>query len=502
MAVDQDLWRVQDWVADGSRWTLQWTADNTPLLADNWIGPLSALITAAAMAGLMFFLTLNTMLVLLWIERKLLGRLMDRRGAVTAMRSLWVGESGTRPRWWLGLPFGLGRPIGFLIDGLLFRLWGNRHRTVTATRVNDRSYMPAEPFGIPLLPGFFQNIADGMKLFTKEWMVPARADKLAFEVAPVIITASTILIFVFIPHSSGLYANDSAFNVLFMMAVFGIAPLGVFFAGWSSNNKYTLIGGIRSAAQLTAYEIPLLLVVLSVCVAAGTFNLREIVQFQMDTGAWLFAMMPLGFLLFIVTMVAEVERIPFDMPEAEAELVEGWWTEYGGGRWMMMFMSEYLRVYAACLLAAIFFFGGWAVPFEGFLVGTLNLTWIDEFWGPFWTWTKSWVLFGLFVWLRAALPRVRTDQILEFGWRWLLPLSMLNLVFAVLIRVYWFDGEGWSWGIAPGTGLGDFIDAAIPWIILIVLSGVMLAMAWKDDNHLPDRREGPMRAVKAEPVTE
>ena len=138
-----------------------------------------------------------------------------------------------------------------------------------------------------------------------------------------------------------------------MMAIFGVAPLGVFFAGWSSNNKYTLIGGMRSAAQLTAYEIPLLITVLGVCVISGSFNVIEIVDFQaQESNVWNLFMLPLGAALFLITMIAEVERIPFDMPEAEAELVEGWWTEYGGMRWGLMFAAEYQRCYAACLLFA------------------------------------------------------------------------------------------------------------------------------------------------------
>ena len=130
------------------------------------------------------------------------------------------------------------------------------------------------------------------------------------------------------------------------------------------NNKYTLLGGIRSAAQLTAYEIPLLITVLGVVVISGSFNLIEVIEFQADSGVWNVFLMPLGAVLFIVVMVAEVERIPFDMPEAEAELVEGWWTEYGGMRWGLMFAAEYLRTYAACLLFAHFFLGGWEAPLK------------------------------------------------------------------------------------------------------------------------------------------
>ena len=169
-----------------------------------------------------------------------------------------------------------------------------------------------------------QNVADGMKFMTKEWMVPAKADKFIFEVAPFIIITSTVMIFAFIPLSSNIYSANPELSLLFLMAIFGIAPFGVFFAGWSSNNKYTLLGGIRSAAQLTAYEIPLLVTVLSLAVISGSLNIIEIAEFQISSGVWNIFLLPLGAALFLITMVAEVERIPFDMPEAEAELVEGW----------------------------------------------------------------------------------------------------------------------------------------------------------------------------------
>tara|TARA_A100001037_G_scaffold193439_1_gene173112 strand:- start:1530 stop:2369 length:840 start_codon:yes stop_codon:yes gene_type:complete len=230
-------------------------------------------------------------------------------------------------------------------------------------------------------------------------------------------------------------------SILFLMAVFSVAPLGVFFAGWSSNNKYTLLGGIRSAAQLTAYEIPLLIIVLSVVVISGSFNMIEVIEFQADSGVWNLFLMPLGAVLFIVVMVAEVERIPFDMPEAEAELVEGWWTEYGGMRWGLMFASEYLRTYAACILFAHFFLGGWEAPFED------SIPYISYVPHIVWVLLKSWFMFIFFVWFRAALHRVRTDQILEFGWRWLLPLSLVNLAIAAGLRLWVYDGINEEWPI-------------------------------------------------------
>ncbi len=406
------------------------------------------ILREATMASIVFGLIMGTLLALLWIERKLLGRLMDRRGAMTSLRSLWAGEGGVDAgEWWHKVPYGLGKPIGWGIRTLQ-RIHGNRAALETVDRVNDRSYL-----GWPIFPGLFQNAADGAKLLQKEWMIPEKADRMMFEVAPFIIISSTVMILGMLPLGPAIYGPDPDYGVLMAMAIFGVAPLGVFFAGWASNNKYTLIGGIRSAAQLTAYEIPLLLVVLSVCVLAGTFNFREIVQAQIDAHTWNLFLMPLGFLLFIVAMVAEVERIPFDMPEAEAELVEGWWTEYGGMRWGLMFAAEYLRVYAACILATIFFLGGWQAPFgaafaaiPGIGNGINSALYLIP--GVVWVLLKSWAVFCIFVWIRAALPRVRTDQILEFGWRWLLPISFVNLVISITLRLVATSSSGWfGWDI-------------------------------------------------------
>ena len=229
--------------------------------------------------------------------------------------------------------------------------------------------------------------------------------------APYIIISTTLLVFAFIPYGPSLYAANPDLSLVYMMAIFGIAPLGVFFAGWASNNKYTLIGGMRSAAQLTAYEIPLLVTVLGIAVLSGTLNIIEIAEFQMNNSlgsVWNIFLMPLGAALFLITMIAEVERTPFDMPEAEAELVEGWWTEYGGMRWGLLFASEYLRALAACLLFSLFFLGGWEFPFEDSLIGLPFIGGVFDILFQIiphsaWLLMKAWLVFGFFIWVRASL---------------------------------------------------------------------------------------------------
>ena len=431
----EDVLDIRGWVHAAT----DFVAENTVGMSRHWeyTDSVSMFLTEFLMAVLAFSGIMGTLPVLLWMERKLLGRFMDRRGARTSLRSLWIGENGvTAGEWWNQLPFGTGVPVGML-NRALNDVAGNDHELEVVSRVNNRSW-----HGVWwLLPGFFQNVADGMKFLTKEHMVPEKADRYVFEVAPFLIIATTVMCFTFIPLGPHYYSNNAEMSILFLMAVFSVAPLGVFFAGWSSNNKYTLLGGIRSAAQLTAYEIPLLITVLGVVVISGSFNLIEVIEFQADSGVWNVFLMPLGAVLFIVVMVAEVERIPFDMPEAEAELVEGWWTEYGGMRWGLMFAAEYLRTYAACLLFAHFFLGGWEAPFED------TIPYISYVPHIVWVLLKSWFMFIFFVWFRAALHRVRTDQILEFGWRWLLPLSLVNLAIAAALRLWVYDGINEEWPI-------------------------------------------------------
>ena len=431
----EDVLDIRGWVHAAT----DFVAENTVGMSRHWeyTDSVSMFLTEFLMAVLAFSGIMGTLPVLLWMERKLLGRFMDRRGARTSLRSLWIGENGvTAGEWWNQLPFGTGVPVGML-NRALNDVAGNDHELEVVSRVNNRSW-----HGVWwLLPGFFQNVADCMKFLTKEHMVPEKADRYVFEVAPFLIIATTVMCFTFIPLGPHYYSNNAEMSILFLMAVFSVAPLGVFFAGWSSNNKYTLLGGIRSAAQLTAYEIPLLITVLGVVVISGSFNLIEVIEFQADSGVWNVFLMPLGAVLFIVVMVAEVERIPFDMPEAEAELVEGWWTEYGGMRWGLMFAAEYLRTYAACLLFAHFFLGGWEAPFED------TIPYISYVPHIVWVLLKSWFMFIFFVWFRAALHRVRTDQILEFGWRWLLPLSLVNLAIAAALRLWVYDGINEEWPI-------------------------------------------------------
>lgn len=277
--------------------------------------------------------------------------------------------------------------------------------------------------------GWLQNLADGMKLFIKEIIVPAKADKTGFVLAPVIFVGSSLLILATIPLSEnfGLSTSRDGGGVpapaLFALAMFAIAPFTILLAGWSSNNKYTLIGGMRSAAQMMSYEIPLILCVASVFLLAGSFDFAEIVAAQHDI--WFAIPLFIGFIVFLVCLIAEVEIIPFDLPEAEAELVEGWTTEYGGMRFGMFYMTTAVRSYAGGALATALFLGGWQGP----------AIIPDEIWFLI----KAYIVYIVFMWLTWSVPRVRIDQMLKFGWRRLLPLAMLNLLIAAALKTMgWF----------------------------------------------------------------
>jgi NADH-quinone oxidoreductase subunit H len=278
--------------------------------------------------------------------------------------------------------------------------------------------------------GWLQNLADGVKLLVKEIIVPMKADKMGYLLAPVIYIGSSILIVGIIPFSEnfgisttrepGQYVPGAA---LLALAVFAIAPFSILLAGWSSNNKYTLIGGMRSAAQMMSYEIPLLLTAVSVFLLAGSLSFVDIVDAQHDI--WFGIPLLIGLVVFMVCLAAEVEIIPFDLPEAEAELVEGWTTEYGGMRFGLFYFTTAIRAYAGGALVTAFFLGGWQGP----------AIIPDEIWFLI----KAYIVYVIFQWMTWSLPRVRVDQMLGVGWKRLLPLAVLNLLIAAAMKTLgWF----------------------------------------------------------------
>ncbi len=296
-------------------------------------------------------------------------------------------------------------------------IWQERK---TLGRLMDRRGTQTGPIGL------LQNFADGLKTLIKEIIIPESADELVYNAAPVIIIGTSLFLFVTIPYSPGFFASDSDLSLILTFAIFSLAPFAVLLGGWASNNKFTIIGGMRAAAQIIAYEIPLLLSVVGVVILTGSLSLNDIVIYQ-QSHLWLVIPMIIGFGVFLISMVAEVERVPFDLPEAEAELVEGWGTEYGGMRFGLIMMSEYARGFVGSALATLLFLGGWDGPFPEIIPAGL------------WFLGKMFFVFFLFIWIRGALPRVRTDQILAIGWKRLLPLAVVNIFIAIALKTLgWF----------------------------------------------------------------
>lgn len=277
--------------------------------------------------------------------------------------------------------------------------------------------------------GLLQPIADGIKLLTKEGFQPKGAETFTYWLAPAISLFLALFAFVLIPfggtvemwgHPVHLYIADVNAGVVFLLALSSLAVYGVVLAGWSSNNRYSLLGGLRGTAQLISYEIPMGLSLLTVILAAGTLSLPEIVDAQ--KGHWYLWTNPIGFIIYIITAFAETNRAPFDLPEAEHELTAGYHTEYGGMKFAAFFLAEYVNILAVSSIAVTLFLGGWHGPWNIPVV---------------WFLLKVAVLVFFFMWVRATLPRFRYDQLLSFGWKFLLPLATLNLLItAYFILVY------------------------------------------------------------------
>ena len=270
----------------------------------------------------------------------------------------------------------------------------------------------AGPFGLLQLP------ADMIKMFFKEDWTPPFVDKLTFWLAPAIAMSGLLLSVAVLPIIPGWVAADLDIGLLFFFAMAGLAVYAVMFAGWSSNNKYALLGGVRSTAQTVSYEVFMGLSLMGIVAVTGSFNMTDIVNAQKH--CWFVFPQFLGFFIFAIAGVAVAHRSPFDLPEAEQELAAGFHTEYSGLKWGMFFVGEYVGVVLISALITVLFFGGWLPPFEWF---------VFDYIPPFiWFAAKTAFFIMLFILIRAALPRPRYDQIMDFGWRICLPITLVNLV--------------------------------------------------------------------------
>ena len=283
--------------------------------------------------------------------------------------------------------------------------------------------------------GSLQLVADGVKFMQKEDIFPARADRFVFAAAPIVVLMSTFLLYIVIPAGPRLIVEDLDTGIFFALAVSSLSVLGILMAGWSSANKYSLIGALRAAGQLIAYELPLVLAVVGVVVQAGTMSLQGIVHAQADGeifGAglignpYIFTQF-IGFLLFLAAAQAELTQTPFDMPVAESELVAGYMTEYTGFRFLFFFMGEFGTAFAFSAIGATLFLGGWHVPgVEGTLADIV---------GPVALGAKIMLIAFFIFWIRFSFPRFREDQLQAFAWKYLIPLSLANITATGILKV-------------------------------------------------------------------
>lgn len=261
--------------------------------------------------------------------------------------------------------------------------------------------------------GLLQPLADVLKLFTKEETLPPFADRVLFLVAPALIMFTSMLTFAIVPFGEHdlFVITDANVGVLLFLAFSSLGVYSIVFAGWSSNSKYSVLGGLRATAQMISYELPMGLSALAVVMLAGSFSLQDIVRAQ--SPYYFILINPLGFMVFLVSVMAESRRTPFDLPEAENELVAGFHTEYSSMKFALFFLGEYVGVVLLSAIIAVFYLGGWHGP------------WIP---GPHWMLLKTFALVFLFIWVRATMPRFRYDHLMTLGWKWLIPLSILNVI--------------------------------------------------------------------------
>jgi NADH-quinone oxidoreductase subunit H len=315
--------------------------------------------------------------------------------------------------------------------------------------------------------GFLQPIADGIKSLTKEDVVPHAADKVVHFLAPVVLVLAAFSLYAVLPIGRNMVLANLDAGVLFFFAVSSVMELTIFMAGWSSRNKYSLLGAMRAIAQMISYEVPLILASVTVIMAAGSLSTVAIVEKQAGyTGIlphwfvftpWGFA----GFVLFMIAATAESNRSPFDLPEGESEIIAGYYTEYSGFKFALFFLGEYLGMFAISGLGITLFLGGWAAPLP-------FLTWVPSY---LWFFAKLLAMIAVFIWVRGTLPRLRMDQLMNFAWKFMLPMALLNLVTAGV------------WHFLP-QGVLRWLVCGLLVVVPYVLLGRGLTQGWKLEERV------------------
>ncbi len=349
--------------------------------------------------------------------------------------------------------------------------------------------------------GLLQPIADGVKMFTKEDIVPESADKRVHLLAPIVTAAPVMYMFAVLPWGPNMIAADLPTGLLFFFAISSISTVGLLMAGWASNNKFALLGAMRAVAQVVSYEIPALLSLLFAVMFVGSMSLMAIVEAQgglfisttdvpsvPDLGLGWFVFTPVGFLAFVcffIAALAEGERTPFDIPEADSEIVAGYMTEYSGMKFALFYLAQYILNFLLCAITATIFFGGWQGPGVAWLVsqslsadnpaGNPVYNVLAGMLGTFYLLAKTYTFFFVMVALRGAFPRLRIDQLMNFGWKFLIPLTMINILSAAL----WLAIT--RWGTAQGFGIIEFAGEPgnlVRWVIAFAVTLIINAGAY------------------------
>jgi NADH-quinone oxidoreductase subunit H len=305
--------------------------------------------------------------------------------------------------------------IGFISVAAMFLIWWER-------KISAHIQARFGPMRVGGWHGWAQSIADGIKLLLKEDIIPARADRPIFILAPMVVFASSLAAYVVIPFGPGLIVQDLNIGILYIIAISSLGVVGIIMAGWSSNNKYAALGALRSAAQAVSYEVPLVVSLLSPLLIVGSLSMTKIVEAQYVP---FIVVQPLAFLIYFTCAVAETNRLPFDIPEAESELVAGFHVEYSGMRFAIFFLAEYANMFVVCAIATTVFLGGWKGP----LLPPVA-----------WFLIKTFFLLFVMMWLRWTLSRVRVDQLMNVAWKVLLPLAFVNLGVTGLVMLLYPAG--------------------------------------------------------------
>lgn len=347
--------------------------------------------------------------------------------------------------------------------------------------------------------GLLQPIADGLKLLVKEDFIPENADRWIFFIAPYIAVVAAFVVMAVVPFGPDwAVITDVNIGILFVLAVSSVGVLALILAGWSSNSKYALLGALRSSAQMVSYEVSMGLAIIGALMFARTLSLSGIVAAQASDSIWFFLYQPIGLVIFLISGIAENNRAPFDLPEAESELVAGFHTEYSGFRWSLFFMAEYAAMVVVTAVATTLYLGGWYFPWvyrlemagyhNAYVVVSL-LVFL----------TKAGLLLYLYFWLRWTLPRFRYDQLMDIGWKWLLPAALINIV-VTAIGVGTLQGlDGWRGmdtidSVTSGLGLtatGKAIAIGFGVVNLILTAGILSLINWRsrDFNLKKQRRQ-------------